>query len=86
MRIMAGGKGDDAREPAVSLHSFLWAHCLVSSRALELMVQHERDTGPGESAVQLERADHSRTATVARGVRRVQCMVPGESTSSPAPS
>ena len=38
-------QGDGVKEPAVSLESFVWAHCLVRSRALELtagLVRHKQ--------------------------------------------
>ena len=36
------GPGSLGREPAVSLESFVWAHCLVRSRALDLTADQAR--------------------------------------------
>ena len=78
---VAGGKGEDATEPAVSLQSFVWAHCLVSSRALDLVTRNEGVDSGGSAAVPANAAGRGQAYEAAHGVRRVQCMLPGRTTS-----
>ena len=47
-RLFRQSDGAKDSEPAVSLESFVWAHCLVRSRALELtagLVRHSQIQG-----------------------------------------
>ena len=69
-------------EPRVSLESFVWAHCLVSSRALDFVLRVDSGSEADTATAQPRSGGVSREPSTQDGVQRVQCMIPGEPSDS----
>ena len=67
-------------EPVVSLQSFLWAHCLVRSRALQLLPADLDGGAPAHLVCAAEGSDGPGPADGTRqqlAARQLRCMLPG---------
>ncbi len=78
--ICAGHGFNQPAEPPVSLESFVWAHCLVSSRALDFVLRVDTDSNAATETAQQRSGSPPREPTSMQdGVQRLQCMLPGKS-------
>ncbi len=74
--ISAGHGFSQHAEPPVSLESFMWAHCLVSSRALDFVLRMDTDCNAATKTAQQRSGS---PPSMQDGVQRLQCMLPGKS-------